>query len=77
VDELVPDDALDAAVERVLADVLACGKRAIRLQKALIGEWEELTPEAAIARGIECFEDAWRSEEPRERMEAFLAARRR
>jgi enoyl-CoA hydratase len=77
VEEVVPDDALDAAVERVLADILACGKRAIRLQKALIGEWEELTVSGAIARGIECFAEAWRSDEPRERMEAFLAAKRR
>ena len=77
VEEVVPDEALDAAVERVVGDVLACGPQAIRLQKALIAEWEELTVSGGITRGIECFARAWRSEEPRERMAAFLAARRR
>jgi enoyl-CoA hydratase/carnithine racemase len=76
VEEVVPDDALDAAVERVLADILACGPNAVRLQKRLIGEWEELSPKAAIERGIDCFAEAWRSEEPRERMRAFLEAKR-
>ncbi len=75
VEEVVADDELDAAVERVLADVLACGARAIRLQKGLIAEWEELTPTGGIARGIECFAEAWQGEEPRERMAAFLMRR--
>jgi hypothetical protein len=33
----VVNDALDAAVERLLADVFACGKQGSRLQNALIG----------------------------------------
>jgi enoyl-CoA hydratase len=76
VEEVVPDDALDAAVERVVADILACGPNAVRLQKRLIGEWEELFPSGAIERGIDCFTEAWRSEEPRERMRAFLSRRK-
>jgi enoyl-CoA hydratase len=76
VEEVVPDDALDAAVECVLADILACGPNAVRLQKRLIGEWEELFPHAAIERGIDCFTEAWRSEEPAERMRAFLSRRK-
>jgi enoyl-CoA hydratase len=77
VEQVVPDDALDAAVARVLADILACGSNAVRLQKRLIGEWEQLTPNAAIERGIDCFAEAWQSDEPRERMRAFLEAKRR
>jgi enoyl-CoA hydratase len=77
VEEVVPDDALDAAIERVLADILACGPNAVRLQKRLIGEWEEFFPNAAIERGIDCFAEAWRSDEPVERMRAFLEAKRR
>jgi enoyl-CoA hydratase/carnithine racemase len=72
VEEVVPDDALDAAVERVLANILACGPNTVRLQKRLIREWEELPLHAAIERGIDCFAEAWRSEEPAERMRAFL-----
>jgi enoyl-CoA hydratase/carnithine racemase len=77
VEQVVPDDALDGAIENVLTDILAGGPRAIRLQKSLIREWEELTPAAAIARGIDCFEEAWRTEEPAQRMAAFLAGRSR
>ncbi|MCW3474034.1 enoyl-CoA hydratase [Limobrevibacterium gyesilva] len=77
VEEVVADAELDAAIERVVADILACGPRAIRLQKALIREWEDLTPAHAIERGIDCFEEAWRSDEPTQRMAAFLAARKR
>ena len=75
VEEVVPDDALDAAIERVLADIFACGPNAVRLQKRLIGEWEELAVNAAIERGIDCFAEAWRSEEPKDRMRAFLVGR--
>lgn len=77
VEEVVADDALDVAVERVLADVRACGPNAVRLQKRLIGEWEELGVNAAIERGVDCFAEAWRSEEPKERMRAFLEAKRK
>jgi enoyl-CoA hydratase/carnithine racemase len=76
VEEVVPDDALDAAVERVLADILACGPNAVRLQKRLIREWEELTLNAAIERGIDCFAEAWRSDEPGQRMRVFLGRKR-
>jgi enoyl-CoA hydratase/carnithine racemase len=77
VEEVVADDALDAAVERVLADILACGPNAVRLQKRLIGEWEELALNAAIERGIDCFAEAWRTDEATQRMQAFLAGRTR
>lgn len=76
VEEVVPPAELDTAIERVLADILAAGPRAIRLQKALITQWEGLTPEAAIAAGIDCFADAWTTPEPADRMAAFLAARK-
>ena len=34
------------------------------LQKALIQDWEAMTVDAAIQRGIDCFVDAWASDEP-------------
>ena len=74
---MVPDDALDTAIERVLADILTCGPNAVRLQKRLIGEWEAMALNAAIERGIDCFAEAWGSDEPGERMRAFLEAKRR
>ena len=75
-EELVPAEALDAAIGRIVADILACAPRAIRLQKTLINAWEELTPSQAIAAGVDCFEESWRTDEPTKLMAAFLAKKK-
>jgi enoyl-CoA hydratase/carnithine racemase len=74
VEEVVPVADLDATVATRLADILACGPTAIRQQKALIRAWERLSPDAAIAAGVEAFADAYRTDEPRRMMADFLAA---
>ena len=66
---------LDAAVESCCAAILAGGSRAVRLQKALIRDWEDRSLKAAIERGIETFADAYNAEEPRTRMKRFLKQR--
>ena len=60
------------ACRSTLEDPTASGPRAIRLQKALIGEWEALPVGAAIQRGIDCFASAWETDEPRGLMQRFL-----
>jgi len=80
VDAVAPPGQLDAAVERFAAAILAGGKQAIRLQKALILEWEDLSTSAAVARGIDALAEAYATDEPRRMAEARLAemrARRR
>jgi enoyl-CoA hydratase/carnithine racemase len=77
VEEVVPAAELDTAVERVLHDLLDSGPRAVRLQKRLVGEWEERGMAGAIAAGIDAFAEAWTTDEPRERMAAFLASKRK
>ena len=72
---MVPAEALDAALEEWLSALLACPPNAIRLQKRLIRDWEELAPQAAIEAGIEAFAEAFRSDEPRLAMWEFLAAK--
>jgi enoyl-CoA hydratase len=72
VEEVVPAAGLDAVVEKVLSGILASGPRAIRLQKALIADWETLPLGAAIQRGIDCFSTAWETDEPRGLMNRFL-----
>lgn len=72
VEEVVPPAELDAAVERALAGILASGPRAVRLQKSLMQDWEGLSVDAAIQHGIDCFVDAWHSDEPRRMMDAFV-----
>ncbi len=77
VEEVVPAAELDAAIGRVLDDLLAGAPHAIRLQKKLIGEWEERGIAGAIAAGIDCFAEAWTTPEPAARMAAFLASKKK
>ena len=64
VDIVAPADELDAAVARLAQPILAAGPRAVRLQKSLIRDWQELPAAAAIARGIDAFVSAFDSGEP-------------
>ena len=42
IDVVAPEGALDAAVERTVKTLLECGPEALRSQKALMRQWEEL-----------------------------------
>jgi len=77
IERCVKAQDLDAAVEGWTADILACGAHALRLQKALIRQWENLPMEASVAAGVDAFEDAFRTDEPRRMISDFLAARRK
>jgi enoyl-CoA hydratase/carnithine racemase len=72
VEQVVPADQLDPALERVLDGILAAGPRAVRLQKELIAAWEELPLAAAVQRGIDSFAQAWETDEPARMMATFL-----
>jgi hypothetical protein len=45
------------------------------LQKTLVREWEGLSLNDAIDRGIDAFADAYRTGEPGQRMAAFISRR--
>ena len=80
VDVVAPPEALDEAVEDLARSILAAGPNAIRLQKSLILDWEELPTAAAVQRGIDCFVSAYDTDEPACMAGAALAelrARRR
>ncbi len=80
VDVVAPPEALDEAVEDLAHPILAAGPNAIRLQKSLILDWEELPTAAAVQRGIDCFVSAYDTDEPARMAGAMLAelrARRR
>jgi enoyl-CoA hydratase len=64
VDIVAPAAELDAAIDRLARPILAAGPRAIRLQKSLVLDWEELPIAAAVARGIDAFVAAFDSDEP-------------
>ena len=73
-ERVVPDDALDAEVNKVMDSILACGPNAIRLQKELITRWETQPLPQAIATGIDTFARAYESDEPGKMMDHFLKA---
>ena len=75
VERVVTTSDLDAAVETCVDAILAAGPQAIRLQKALIRDWERLNLDEAIARGVDAFAEAYTGPEPGERMAAFLTKR--
>ncbi|MFI4949213.1 MAG: enoyl-CoA hydratase [Alphaproteobacteria bacterium] len=74
VDRVVPTAELDAAVGSLAASILAAGPQAIRIQKALILDWEEMHTAAAVERGIEAFVDAFATDEPQRLTGAARAA---
>ncbi|WP_372785438.1 enoyl-CoA hydratase [Phenylobacterium sp.] len=75
VEEVYLQAALELAVHDLLEKLLEAEPRAVRLQKALIQRWEELPMSRAIAAGVDAFEDAWTTEEPRASMARYLADR--
>ena len=77
VEETVAPERLDAAVAALVDALLGAGPNALRLQKRLIRDWEALSPDQAVQRGIDAFVESWESPEPAAMMAAFQAARRR
>ncbi|MSO90663.1 MAG: enoyl-CoA hydratase [Acetobacteraceae bacterium] len=64
VEELVAPKDLDEAVARIIDPIVAAGPRAIKLQKQLITDWEDLPLRAAIHKGIVCLAGAFTTDEP-------------
>jgi enoyl-CoA hydratase/carnithine racemase len=77
IDELASAGELDAAIETRLTSLLTSAPGAVRLQKALIRQWEDLTLSQAVAAGIDSFAAAFETPEPALRLAEFQAARRR
>jgi enoyl-CoA hydratase/carnithine racemase len=71
VEQVVAPDALDAAIERRLAALLAAGPHAVRLQKQLIRQWEDMTLSQAVSAGIASFTKSFGTDEPARMMGAF------
>jgi enoyl-CoA hydratase/carnithine racemase len=69
---LTPADGLDAKVRQWIDSILRGGPRVMRLQKALLRDWERLPLDQAIQAGIRACVDARSTDEPRRMMEAFI-----
>jgi enoyl-CoA hydratase len=77
VERVVPAAALDQAVEDWIGKLLTSAPRAVRLQKRLIRQWEDLPLSAAIAAGVDAFAASYETDEPITMMRGFLEAKRR
>lgn len=71
-ERLVPLAELDDAVERWISSLLACGPKAVRIQKRLIIDWDRMSPTDGARAGIQAYVDAYRSDEPYRMMTAFV-----
>ena len=74
--KLVAVPELDAAVEKMVSSILLGGPRAIRLQKALIRDWQRMSQTDAVWQGIRACVAARDTDEPKRMMEAFLSRKR-
>jgi enoyl-CoA hydratase/carnithine racemase len=72
VETAVPAEQIDAVVDERLTMILNAGPDAVRSQKVLCRQWEELPLDEAIQAGIDALADAFHGDEPREHMQRFL-----
>ncbi|MDR2991963.1 MAG: enoyl-CoA hydratase/isomerase family protein [Burkholderiaceae bacterium] len=74
IDILAADGAaLDAEVERAVADLVACGPEVLRAQKELLNAWDEMPLAQGIALSVDAFGTAFETGEPARFMNAFIA----
>src|SRR3982075_3967486 len=76
VDVVAPAGGLDAAVERTVAALLECGPEALRAQKALLRQWEELPLKQSIDLSIGVFGQSFLTGEPQRLMQGFVNRKR-
>jgi len=77
VEKVVPPEELDAAVDAWLDAIIAAGPQAVRLQKALMREWERLPLDEAIRAGITTYRTSVAGGEPMRMLNEFMARRRK
>ncbi|MBV8917399.1 enoyl-CoA hydratase [Bradyrhizobium sp.] len=76
VDVVAPEGGLDAAVEHTIAALLACGPHALRAQKDLLRQWEELPLKQSVDLSIKVFGRSFLTDEPTRLMRGFIERKR-
>src|SRR4051812_42035225 len=76
IDVVAAEGQLDAEVEKVVEMLLECGPEALRSQKALLKEWEELPLKESVDLSIGVFGRCFLSDEPYRMMQAFIDRKR-
>lgn len=69
-------ETLDAAVERVVEMLLECGPQALRNQKALLRQWEDLPLKESVEVSVGAFGRSYLTDEPRRLMGEFVNRKR-
>ena len=76
VDQVVPDSDLNQAIDAVARGIADCGPEAMRNQKALLRQWEELPLTESVNLSIGVFGQSFLTGEPQRHMQAFLGRRK-
>jgi enoyl-CoA hydratase len=76
VDVVAPDGGLDAAIEDTAKSLLECGPEALRAQKSLLRQWEDLPLKESVDLSIGVFGRAFLTDEPKRLMQGFFARKR-
>src|SRR5438309_3231175 len=76
VDVVAKEGGLDAAVEHTVKALLGCGPEALRSQKALLRQWEELPLTESVNSSIVVFGNSFLTDEPTRLMQAFVNRKR-
>jgi enoyl-CoA hydratase len=76
VDVVASPGGLDGAVEKTVAALLECGPEALRAQKALLRQWEDLPLKQSIDVSIGVFGQAFLTGEPQRLMQGFIDRKR-
>jgi len=76
VDAVAEPGGLDAAVEHTVGSLLACGPEALRAQKALLRQWEELPLTESVNLSVGVFGRSFLSDEPKRLMQGFIDRKR-
>jgi enoyl-CoA hydratase len=76
VDVVAPEGGLDAAVEHTVTALLAGGPEALRAQKDLLRQWEELPLKQSVDLSIKVFGRSFLTDEPTRLMRGFIERKR-
>ena len=76
VDVVAAAGGLDAAVEKTVTALLECGPEALRAQKALLRQWEELPLKQSVDLSISVFGQSFLTGEPQRLMQGFIDRKR-
>jgi enoyl-CoA hydratase len=76
IDVVAPKGGLDEAVEKTVSALLECAPEALRAQKSLLRQWEELPLKESVNLSISVFGQSYLTGEPQRLMQAFVDRKR-